>query len=156
VLFGNLLRLNPLFRHRGGRPSGRPFSVSKTIWSCKRRSRNAFPRGWCSAQRIYNQNDCRWQSYQSVLGGTAKAVTDEGWRAPKVWNRSETEWKSQPFRPHSSSVTNQRFVPASPRGKPLALPRQCFYRKNMFFDSLMGTMLRHRPHFLQFQFIPRP
>ena len=41
-----------------------------------------------------------------------------------VWCRSKTQWKLLCYRPHSSSVKNQRFLPASPRGKPRALPRQ--------------------------------
>ena len=56
-------------------------------------------------------------------GGTAKAVTDEGWRARSVRNRSETYAKSQDFRPHSSSVSLRSTAsPGEALGAPAPLP----------------------------------
>ena len=60
----------------------------------------------------------------------------------QVWNRPETQYKSQHYRPHSSSVTNQRFVPASPRGKPRALPRHC--PVNAHLSKIGGKILSQR------------
>jgi len=46
------------------------FNVSKNYsFSIEERrgSAQGFPRGWCSAQRIHNYNDCQWQSYRNLL-----------------------------------------------------------------------------------------
>ena len=41
-----------------------------------------FPRGCCKAQRIFQNNDCRWQSYLDSIAGSRR-LTEEGWRQPK-------------------------------------------------------------------------
>ena len=48
--------------------------------------------------------------------GDREAVGEER-RAPKVSKKSDAVQKKQTYRPHSSSVKNQRFLPPSPRGK---------------------------------------
>ena len=63
-------------------------------------------------------------------------MTEEAQKKRKVCRMPVSAYKVQPFRPHSSSVKNQRFLPASPRGKPWALPRQ---RKTGLFDTLTAV-----------------
>ena len=75
------------------------------------------PGGWCSAQRIQNLYDCRWQSYL-YYGGPAQAGPDEveGHRFVTAHGDSRS------LRPHQSQLT-LRQLPL--QGKPLLCPISC-------------------------------
>ena len=64
---------------------------------------HAFPRGEGGFQFVHT-----WANWK----------TDEERRAPKLWRKSVSKCRILDYRPHSSSVKNQRFLTASPRGKP--------------------------------------
>ena len=65
----------------------------------------AFPWGWCSAQRIQNLYDCRWQSYL-YYGGPAQAGPDEveGHRFVTAHGDSRS------LRPHQSQLTLRQLL----------------------------------------------
>ena len=79
---------------RGGKKSagGVRRGTQNTIWEIRGESVQTplgFPRGCCRAQRIFQNNDCQWQSYPDSIAvafsGSSEPmkVTDEGWRQLK-------------------------------------------------------------------------
>ena len=76
--------------------------------------RKPSPGGWCSAQRIQNLYDCRWQSYR-YYGVTPFGVTDE----VEAKNYHYGMVQNCYLRPHQSQLT-LRQLPL--QGKPSSLP----------------------------------
>ena len=51
-----------------------------------------FPRGCCRAQRIFQNHDCQWQSFQNQKAAE-RSEADEGWRWLKVIDCLVKWWK---------------------------------------------------------------
>ena len=68
---------------------------------CKKPS----PGGWCSAQRIRNLYDCRWQSYL-YYGVTPFGVTDEVEGSSVVPTYGDNRW----LRPHQSALAGCQLL----------------------------------------------
>ena len=95
----------------GHAPPARQQGLHRINRCCDRRDREKpSPGGWCSAQRIQNLYDCRWQSYL-YYGGPAQAGPDEVEGNSVV----PTCGDNRSLRPHQSQLT-LRQLPL--QGKP--------------------------------------
>ena len=81
------------------RPLGNNVRAAKIDASPAGTEKKPSPGGWCSAQRIQNLYDCRWQSYL-YYGVTPFGVTDE----VEGSNFVPTYGNNRSLRPHQSAL----------------------------------------------------
>ena len=116
-------------------PRNSEFCRGRQLGDPLARSALGFPRGCRRAQRIFQNHDCQWQSFQNQKAAE-RSEADEGWRWLKVIDCLVKWWKLKhiPFiglhsftklsppliRLFCQSVLKCRLSknPASPRGKP--------------------------------------